>query len=55
MKSIEWLWGRNLLKFLAMIIMTADHIGLVFNIEWLRVLGRAAFVMFAHLPASRQT
>ncbi len=43
--------GRNLAKLLAMLFMTVDHIGLIMGLELLRVIGRAAFPIFAYLMA----
>lgn len=37
----------GVLKFISMAAMLADHIGLLMNVSWLRVIGRIAFVLFA--------
>lgn len=37
----------GVLKFISMASMLADHIGLLVNVSWLRVIGRIAFVLFA--------
>jgi hypothetical protein len=44
-------WGRELLKWMALVTMTVDHIGLLFFPEYpiLRIIGRIAFPLFAYL------
>jgi hypothetical protein len=44
-------WGRELLKWVAVVTMTVDHIGLIFFPEYpiLRIIGRMAFPLFAYL------
>jgi hypothetical protein len=44
-------WGRELLKWVAVVTMTVDHVGLVFfpEVMVLRIIGRIAFPLFAYL------
>ncbi len=44
-------WGREFLKWVAIITMTVDHVGLALYPEFtvLRVIGRIAFPLFAYL------
>jgi hypothetical protein len=44
-------WGRELLKWVAIVTMTVDHVGLALYPEFtvLRVIGRIAFPLFAYL------
>ena len=50
-ESASYDWGRELLKWLAIITMTLDHIGLVLYPQYtvLRYVGRLAFPLFAYL------
>ena len=44
-------WGRELIKWVAIVTMTVDHIGLLFFPEYpiFRIVGRLAFPLFAYL------
>ena len=49
--TVEYDWGRELLKWVAVVSMTIDHVGLIFFPEYIifRVIGRLAFPLFAYL------
>ncbi|MEJ2240562.1 MAG: TraX family protein [Candidatus Bathyarchaeota archaeon] len=44
-------WGREFLKWIAIITMTIDHIGAVLypQLQILRIIGRISFPLFAYL------
>ncbi len=44
-------WGREFLKWVAIVTMTVDHVGLLFFPEYpiFRIVGRIAFPLFAYL------
>ena len=44
-------WGREILKCVAVVTMTVDHVGLLFfpDVTVLRIIGRLAFPLFAYL------
>ena len=39
------------LKLFGMLTMLADHTGFLFDIQWLRIIGRACFPVFAFMTA----
>ncbi len=48
---VSYDWGRELLKWVAVVTMTVDHVGVVLYPEYtvLRIIGRLAFPLFAYL------
>ncbi|MEM1688857.1 MAG: TraX family protein [Candidatus Anstonellales archaeon] len=39
----------ELLRIVAMLAMLLDHVGVIFDVEYLRVIGRIAFPIFAYI------
>lgn len=49
--AMQYDWGRELLKGIAIVTMTVDHVGLLYFPEYpiFRIVGRIAFPLFAYL------